>query len=111
MQFCKECLLPFFVLALLLTMACAQEPPASRQDVLVSVTDSLIVPWFETVASEMRQLRDGLHSLFANPNSDTLGAVRTARREARGPVDAVTGDVVRPGDGATIAHGGGLVAR
>ena len=78
-------LLLFFIAALLLTMACTQEPPASRQDVLVSVTDSLIVPRFQSVAAEMGQLREELHALCRNATPEKLSASRAAWSEARAP--------------------------
>ena len=80
-------LLPFFVLAALLTIACTSEPPASRQDVLVSVTNELVVPRFQAVAGEMSELHDALHALCAGPDPGTLDAARSAwrgRPELRG---------------------------
>ena len=82
-------MLPLLVLPLLmvalLTMACASATPPSRQDVLASLTDDLIVPRFQAVAGEMGELRDALKGLCANPNAGTLGEARTAWREARAP--------------------------
>lgn len=78
-------LLPLLILALLLTIACSGEPPPSRQDVLVSLTDGLIVPRFQAVAGEMGELRDTFNALCANPNAGTLDKARTAWREARAP--------------------------
>ena len=77
-------LMPLLVLALLV-MGCASATPPSRQDVLASLTDHLIVPRFQTVAAGMGELRDALDSLCANPTTDTLGEARTAWREARAP--------------------------
>lgn len=77
-------LLSLLVLALLAT-ACASAAPPSRQDVLASLADDLIVPRFQAVATESGQLRDALHSLCAQPNADTLDGARTAWREARSP--------------------------
>ena len=85
MQIGTKSLLPFFMLVLLLTIACSGEPPASRQDVLVSLTDELIVPRFAAVAGEMGELRDAVHALCATPNADTLDAAQIAWREARAP--------------------------
>lgn len=56
---------------------------ASRQDVLVSLTDRLIVPRFQSVATETDQLRTALHGLCANATPDTLSSARTAWRDAR----------------------------
>ena len=78
-------LLPFFILTLLLTTACSSEPPPSRQEVLVSLTDGLMVPRFEALVGEMDEMRNSLHSLCANPAPGTLNAARSAWREARAP--------------------------
>ena len=77
-------LMPLLVVALL-AMGCASATPPSRQDVLASLTDDLIVPRFQAVAGEMGELRDALDSLCANPTTDTLSEARTAWREARAP--------------------------
>ncbi len=78
-------LLPMLGLALLLGVACASAAPPSRQDVLASLSDDLIVLRFHTVAAETRQLNDALHSLCADPNGEKLAAARTAWRDARTP--------------------------
>lgn len=78
-------LLPMLVLAALLPAACSSAPPPTKQDVLASLTDDLIVPRFQTVAAETGQLRDALHSLCANPDGDTLSAARAAWVDARAP--------------------------
>ena len=77
-------LLSLLVVALLV-VGCASATPPSRQAVLVSLIDDLIVPRFQAVATETGQLRDALHSLCAEPNGNTLDAARTAWREARAP--------------------------
>ena len=77
-------MLPLLVVALF-AMACASATPPSRQDVIASLTDDLIVPRFQTVAGEMGELRDALDALCANSNADTLNTARTAWREARAP--------------------------
>ena len=58
---------------------------ASRQDVLVSLTDALIVPRYQSVATETDRLRTALHDLCANPMPDTLATARNAWRDARAP--------------------------
>ena len=78
-------LLPLLVLALLLATACVSQPPPSRQDVLASLTDELIVPRFQEVAGEMSELRDALHALCADPDPGALDAARSAWRDARAP--------------------------
>ena len=57
----------------------------SRQDVLVNLTDTVMVPRFQSVADEMNGLRDALHTLCASPTPDALSAARTAWRNARAP--------------------------
>ena len=57
----------------------------SRQEVLVNLTDAVIVPRFQSVAEEMNGLRDALNTLCANPTPDALAAARAAWREARAP--------------------------
>ena len=86
--------------ALLAALACAADPPpndntppaqpesakpASRTDILVSLTDDLIVPRFQSVAMAMDGLSVALHSLCADPTPATLDAARTAWRDARAP--------------------------
>ena len=73
------------ILAIVAVAACTQAPPPSREDVLISLTDELLVPRFQSVAEEMDGLRAALDALCANPSPDTLGAARTAWREARAP--------------------------
>ena len=90
------------LLMLLVAVACATASPepgagtspgdapetsasVSRQDVLVSLTDALIVPRFQSVATETDQLRTALHDLCANPTPDTLATARTSWRNARAP--------------------------
>ena len=65
--------------------ACTQAPPPSKQEVVASLTDDLIIPRFQTVAMEMDQLNGALVSLCSSPGADTLAAARTAWREARVP--------------------------
>ena len=72
-------------LALLLAVACASEPPPTKQEVLVSLTDDLILPRFESLAGEMGELRDSLHTLCAAPTASNLEAARNAWRDARTP--------------------------
>lgn len=77
-------LLPLLVVALF-AMGCVSASPPSRQVVIASLTDDLIVPRFQTVAAEMGELRHALDALCANPTADTLGEARTAWLEARAP--------------------------
>ncbi len=77
-------MLPLLVVALL-AMGCASATPPSRQDVLASLTDELILPRYQAVAAGMGNLSDALDALCANPTAETLGEARTAWREARAP--------------------------
>ncbi len=79
--------LPVCCLLLVLVglLACTQTPPPTRQEVLASLADDLIVPRYQSVATEMGELRDALDTLCANPTPDTLASARTAWREARAP--------------------------
>ncbi len=71
MRICAIVILPL-LLCLLAGVACAAESPPSRQDVLVSLTDLVIVPRFQSVADEMNGLKDALHTLCAGPSPATL---------------------------------------
>ena len=79
--------LPVCCLLLVLAgmVACTQTPPPTRQEVLASLADDLIVPRFQSVAAEMGELREALDTLCANPTPDTLASARTAWQEARAP--------------------------
>lgn len=85
MLFRTTSLLLFLILAPALVIACSGEPPASRQDVLASITDELIVPRFQEVAVNMGEMRDALDALCASPNPDHLAVARAAWRDARAP--------------------------
>ena len=73
------------LLILMGTVACAQAAPPSRQQVLTSLSDDLIVPRYQEVAREMDGLNVALVNLCANPGAETLATARTAWREARAP--------------------------
>jgi len=60
-------------------------PPASRQDVLTSLTADVIAPRFETAAAEMNALRDSLNTLCGSPTAANLQSARDAWRNARAP--------------------------
>lgn len=61
------------------------DPPASRQDVLVSLTADVIAPRFEAVSAEMNALQDSLHTLCGNPTAANLQRAQDAWRNARAP--------------------------
>lgn len=84
-------------LALLVAAGCASsapaasaptasaDPPASRQDVLTSLTVDVIAPRFQTAAAEMSALRDSLHTLCGSPTAANLQSAQDAWRNARAP--------------------------
>jgi predicted lipoprotein len=59
--------------------------PPSRSEVLVSATDTLIVPRFREVAQEMSALQVSLNALCNNPSHERLDEARDAWRQARVP--------------------------
>ena len=74
------------VSALLVGMvACTQQPPPTKQKVLTSLADDLIVPRFQQVAQEMEDLNAALSALCSNGGSSELEAARSAWRDAREP--------------------------
>ena len=66
-------------------VACTQQPPPTKQEVLTSLADDLIVPRFHQVAQEMNDLNVALSSLCGSGGSNELEAARAAWREAREP--------------------------
>ncbi len=73
------------VLTLLAALACSADEPVSREEVLVSLTDDVIVPRFQTLAERTDTLRSSLRSLCEQPTQARLDAARTAWRDAREP--------------------------
>ena len=59
--------------------------PPSRSEVLVSATDTLIVPRFQEVAREMGALQASLNALCDNPSQERLDEARDVWRQARVP--------------------------
>ena len=73
-------------LALLVGMVgCTQQPPPTKQEVLTSLADDLIVPRFQQVAQDMADLNVALSALCSSAGSGELEAARAAWREARAP--------------------------
>ncbi len=66
-------------------LACTQQPPPTKQEVLTSLADDLIVPRFQQVAQEMEDLNSALSALCSNGGSTELEAARVAWRDAREP--------------------------
>ena len=61
----------------------AAASPPTRQEVLVALTDTVIVPRYREAAGAMNDLRAAVDALCAAPASDGLAAARTAWRAAR----------------------------
>ena len=63
-------------------VACGPGGP-DESEVLISITDNVIVPNYEALASETAGLHDALNALCAAPSSSTLGHAQEAWRGAR----------------------------
>ncbi len=71
-------------LLLALPLGCGSGAP-DESEVLISLTDSVIVPGYETVAAEARDLRAALEELCAQPSAESLTKARQAWRDASAP--------------------------
>lgn len=75
-------------LGVLITLAIAcntgGEAPGEK-DVLISLTDLIIVPGYESVSAETDELRTALDGLCVNPSESSLASARQAWRDARVP--------------------------
>ena len=81
----RFCLAAALMLTLLAALACSADDPVSREEVLVSLTDDVIAPRFQTLAERTDTLRSSLRSLCEQPTRARLDAARTAWRDARAP--------------------------
>ncbi len=72
----------FGAVALLCAAACSGGERVSREEVLVSLTDDLIVPRFQDVAERMDTLRSSTRALCAQPSAEILEDARGAWRDA-----------------------------
>ena len=75
--------LTFILLAA--AVSCSGEEPVSRQEVLVSLTDDVIVPRYRVLSEKADALRSSLHSLCEQPTQERLEVARTAWRDTRSP--------------------------
>lgn len=74
------------ILALLVViLACSTDKSVSREEVLVSLTDDVIVPRYRETSERMDTLRHSLTDLCEQPNQARLDVARTAWRDAREP--------------------------
>lgn len=68
-----------------LAMACGSSA-AEESDVLISLTDAVIVPGYEATAAASSELRETLEDLCASPTDASLNTAQQAWRDARAPV-------------------------
>ena len=68
-----------------LAMACGSSA-ADESEVLISLTDAVIVPGYEATAASSSELRETLEGLCASPSNDALSAAKQAWRDARAPL-------------------------
>lgn len=80
------CLLRTIGVTLLLALAlgCGSSAP-DESEVLISLTDHVIVPGYEAIATEARDLSEALDALCAQPSEQTLSGAQQAWRDARAP--------------------------
>ena len=77
----RACVLAMFLVVMI---GCGPSAP-EEEAVLVSLTDSIIVPGYDALATETRDLQQNLEDLCAQPSDVTLIEARQAWRQARGP--------------------------
>ncbi len=77
----RACCLGFF---LIVSVGCGASAP-EEDAVLISLTDSIIVPEYEALAAESNNLRKSLEDLCAAPSDAALIEARQAWRKARAP--------------------------
>ena len=76
-------LLPFVCLALVAVAGCASEEAASDRDVLISLTDAVVVPAYEAAARDAARLDRDVEALCSSPGDSTPEAARQSWRDAR----------------------------
>ena len=70
---------------LILVGGCTPGAAPDESEVLISLTDRIIVPGYEALAAEAQDLRQALDNLCAAPSDATLQAARQAWRDVRAP--------------------------
>ena len=83
--------------SLVVMIGCGPTAP-EEEAVLVSLTDSIIVPGYEALATETRDLQQKLEDLCAQPSDVCADRGSSSLAAGPRPVDAVRGDTVRPGN-------------
>ena len=70
---------------LILVGGCTPGAAPDESEVLISLTDRIVVPGYEALAAEAQDLRQALDNLCATPSDATLQAARQAWRDVRAP--------------------------
>ena len=96
---------------LILTLAgCSSEDVASDGDVLISLTDEVVVPAYESLAQDMAQLNRDVNALCDAPSDSSLEAAPAVLAKCQSLLGKVGSNVVRAGYGQALRQAGGLVA-
>lgn len=74
--------IPVFAVLLLLLTACGSDG-ASRDEVLIDITDGVVVPAYEALARDMTQMERDAGALCGAPSAASLDAARQSWRDAR----------------------------
>ena len=72
-----------FTLLALVLVACSSGPSVSRQDVLVSLADHVMVPAYQIADDDMNALRNNVRNLCNNPTPATLKQTQDSWRQAK----------------------------
>ena len=70
---------------LILVGGCTPGAAPDESEVLISLTDRIVVPGYEALAAEAQDLRQALDGLCAAPSDATLQAAQQAWRDVRAP--------------------------
>lgn len=76
---------PALGVLIVLALACGSTPSASEEDVLVSLTDEIVVPGYRAVAARAGVLEAALEELCSTPSDAALSEARQAWRDVRVP--------------------------
>ena len=68
---------------LLAVVACSSGPTVSREEVLVSLAENLMVPTFENVSTEMTELQSSVRAYCSDPNEARLEDAKSDWRDAK----------------------------
>ena len=70
---------------IVLALGCGSTESASEEEVLISLTDDIVVPGYQAVAAEAALLEAALEELCARPSDAALSEARQAWRDIRAP--------------------------